>query len=211
MLPAAKCCTTSKRGRMRENLTALIKLLGLSLLLCGREMGDKTYIIYTDKHEKHWLLWFVTDKGQKRKEVFLNCGWYKHTDLISLNLNDLVLTSANFLGVTRLVVPGFVTLSLSLVLFEFCMFKHQMPRYGLAVIHLKSRSAMQGCISQSPLLSALTLAQRLCAARGCDYTSFQFGVLHQKHQNLKSPTVGAQRGRYCRCNTRTLSDLLIEA
>lgn len=210
MLPAAKCCTTSKRGRMRENLTALIKLLGLSLLLCGREMGDKTYIIYTDKHEKHWLLWFVTDKGQKRKEVFLNCGWYKHTDLISLNLNDLVLTSANFLGVTRLVVPGFVTLSLSLVLFEFCMFKHQMPRYGLAVIHLKSRSAMQGCISQSPLLSALTLAQRLCAARGCDYT-FQFGVLHQKHQNLKSPTVGAQRGRYCRCNTRTLSDLLIEA
>lgn len=53
---------------MRENLTALIKLLGLSLLLCGREMGDKTYIIYTDKHEKHWLLWFVTDKGQKKKK-----------------------------------------------------------------------------------------------------------------------------------------------
>lgn len=76
-------------------------------------MGDKTYIIYTDKHEKHWLLWFVTDKGQK-KEDFLNCGWYKqHADLISLNLNDLVLTSANFLGVTGLVVPGFVTLSLS--------------------------------------------------------------------------------------------------
>lgn len=211
MLPAAKCCTTSKRGRMRENLTALIKLLGLSLLLCGREMGDKTYIIYTDKHEKHWRLWFVTDKGQKRR-FFKIVVDINDTDLISLNLNDLVLTSANFLGVTRLVVPGFVTLSLSLVLFEFCMFKHQMPRYGLAVIHLKSRSAMQqGCISQSPLLSALTLAQRLCAARGCDYTSFQFGVLHQKHHNFKSPPVGAPRGRYCRCNTRTWSDLLIEA
>lgn len=62
-------------------------------------------------------------KGKKEKK-FCGCGWYKHTDLISLNLNDLVLTSANFLGVTRLVVPGFVTLSL--VLFEFCMFKHQM-------------------------------------------------------------------------------------
>lgn len=96
---------------MRENLTALIKLLGLSLLLCGREMGDKTYIIYTDKHEKHWLLWFVTDKGQKR--FFKIVVDINNTDLISLNLNDLVLTSANFLGVTRLVVPGFVTLSLS--------------------------------------------------------------------------------------------------
>lgn len=52
-------------------------------------------------------------KGKKKK-IFLNCGWYKqHADLISLNLNDLVLTSANFLGVTGLVVPGFVTLSLS--------------------------------------------------------------------------------------------------
>lgn len=60
----------------------------------------------------------------KKKKDFLNSGRYKqHTDLISLNLNDLVLTSGNFLGVTGLVVPRFVTLSLSLVLFEFCMFR----------------------------------------------------------------------------------------